>query len=67
MPTPAGVEVCVRRQGDTPLHFVINHNEEACAVEFDAAYVDLLTDEPLGGTTLAPHQVLILRREGDAS
>lgn len=65
---PAGVEVCTRWQGDTPLYFVINHNDHACEVEFGTACLDLLTGQSSGGAalTLAPHQVLVLRPEEDA-
>jgi beta-galactosidase GanA len=59
--TPIGVEVVEHWRGDQQLLFMLNHNDIAHHIEFDAHYVDLLSGEKFDrGATIAPWGVLIL-------
>jgi beta-galactosidase len=61
LPTPPGVEVTQRRNGDTSLHFILNHNNSPQTIHLDRPYIHLLSREPVhGDVQLAPFEVLIL-------
>ena len=60
--TPAGVECCVRWQGDRRLLFLLNHTAEAQRIRLPAPMVDIVSGQPVDAAELElkPRQVLIL-------
>lgn len=60
--TPAGVECCVRWQGDRRLLFVLNHTAEAQRITLPAPMVDIVSGQRVDAAALhlKPCQVLIL-------
>jgi len=60
-PTPSGVEVSQRRNGETSLYFVLNHNNSPQTIHLDRPYIHLLSKKQVQGEVqLAPFDVLIL-------
>jgi beta-galactosidase len=65
LPTPTGIEVTERWQGDQCLLFVLNHNSIVSEISLDDTYTDLLSEKTLSGTvSLDPREVLILVQTG---
>jgi beta-galactosidase len=59
--TPSGVEVTHRIQGDSSLHFIMNHNDSPQTIHLEASYMDLFTRKQLkGNVQIEPFGVLIL-------
>jgi beta-galactosidase GanA len=59
--TPLGVEVTQRTQGDTKLHFILNHNNSPQTIHLESPYNNLLGKMQLQGDVhLEPFDVLIL-------
>jgi beta-galactosidase len=62
---PDGVEVAARWRGDERLLFLLNHSDDAQQVALDAAYLDLISEQPQREVAvLRPKQVMILRPAG---
>ena len=63
---PAGVEMCVRWQGNQRILFVLNHTAAMQQVALPGPCIDLCTAQAIASSTvdLQPHQVVVLAMEG---
>jgi beta-galactosidase len=59
--TPPGIEVTQRTQGDTKLHFILNHNNSPQTIRLENPYENLLGTKQLqGDVQVDPFDVLVL-------